>query len=101
MTAALMGTSTRQQIEDFWQLVQDWIELPLTFAWTRTEPSICLGNRVLLRESLIGRYPWEAYQEVLHETAHAIKGGGHGREFHDTLADLIRWFLGTNSGVEA
>ena len=89
-----MGAVTAEEIEAFAQRVA--ASLGFTWDWTDIEPSICLGDKILLRRSLIGRYPWEAYQEVLHEAAHFRLGkGGHGAEFHDTFASLIRDFLGT------
>jgi hypothetical protein len=91
-----MGASTREQLEDFWGFVGDQLGLPLTFRWTKTEPSICLNSEILMRESLIGKYPWEGYQEILHEVAHAVcpEDRKHGEEFHSEFARLIQTFLG-------
>lgn len=99
MNSDMMGAVTRQQIEAFWSSVKRELSLSQTFAWTPAEPSICLDDRILLRESLVGRYPWEAYQEVLHEATHALCGGGHGRTFHDTFASLILRHLGHGGPV--
>ncbi len=92
-----MGSVTAEQIETFAQQVAD--RLGFKFEWTETEPSIWIGGKILIRRSLVGRYPWEAYQEVLHEAAHFRLGrGGHGSEFHDIFAGLIQDFLGGGGG---
>lgn len=97
---ANMGVCTKEQLEWFWLLVGDQLGLSHTFEWTETEPSICLEDRILIRRSLVGKYLWEGYQEILHEVTHAICpwDKGHGRGFHNTLAELIGRFLGYGEG---
>ena len=93
-----MGAVRKSQVETFWAVVRDTLGLHQDFQWSITEPSICLGNRILIRETLIGKYPWEAYQEVLHEVAH-IQYKGHGRDFHAAFAKLVDQFLGSGVNI--
>ena len=88
-----MGAVTRGEIEEFWTHVKATLEKCPPFEWTSAEPSIYSPTLIHIREGIIGHYPWEAYQEVLHEVAHDASDG-HGQDFHSRYATLINQFLG-------
>ena len=94
MTNQNMGSVSQEEIEEFFQHVEKVCSLSEDyFRWTPASPSRFMGDHILIRQELIGRYPWEAYQEVLHETAH-IQAIGHGPDFHRVYGVLIQQILG-------
>jgi hypothetical protein len=90
---ANMGGVSRKKVEEFWGYVKSELALSTNFEWTLAEPSMYTPRTIIIRESIIGHYPWEAYQEVLHEVAHA-ESEGHGQSFHRRFAELVGQFLG-------
>ena len=90
-----MGASTKAQLNRFINNIgKDYPNI--TVRWTKTAPSICLSNKILIYGGIIGRYPWEGYHEILHEFAHIKAGPGHGHKFHKEYARLIRKYLVRN-----
>ena len=75
-------------------------DLGATWEWTPAEPSICFDDRFLLRESLIGQYPWQAKEEVLHEAAHLGGVRGHGPRFYRRYIDLLEREMGMEEDDE-
>ena len=87
--AVNMGAVTKSEVEEFALAVL--IDYPeWQFEWTPAAPSICIRERkrVLIHTGWVGRYPWEAKNEVLHEVAH-INTTGHGAEFYQEFIRLL------------
>lgn len=98
-----MGAVKREEVEEFAnKVLVEEVDEGWVMKWTANTPSICLKNKnkpggtIHIRDKIIGRYPWEAYHEVLHEIAHISAGPGHGMEFHDEYARLILDHLGSD-----
>ncbi len=90
---SITGSVTEKEVEDFANSVLASTYPEKTWDWTPAEPSINLVEKFLLRRSVIGLYPWQAKEEVLHEIAH-FKVQHHGSDFWRTYADLVIRFLG-------
>ncbi len=108
-TSTNMGAVTKEEVEKFARAALNAEEyFDWKMEWTDNAPSICLrnksedepGGRILIKDKIIGRYPWEAYHEVLHEISHIGAFPGHGMAFHDEYARLIRRHLGTEKRGE-
>jgi len=65
--------------------------------WCKGGPSICLRKqkRILIRKAVIGMYPWQAKEEVLHEIAHIFTLGKspHGENFYREYVPLLKRFM--------
>ena len=95
-----MGAVTERKVEDFANSVLASTYPEKTWDWTSAEPSINLVEKFLLRRSVIGLYPWQAKEEVLHEIAH-FKVQHHGPDFWRTYADLVIRFMGEDNVEES
>ena len=97
-----MGAITKEEAEAFAahvlkELCPDW-----KMKWTRAQPGICLkkSQEILIPESMIGQYPWQAKEYVLHETTHIfIDDNRHGEEFYKLYIVLLRRFMLSSVGT--
>ncbi|MCK5021512.1 MAG: hypothetical protein KAS32_31155 [Candidatus Peribacteraceae bacterium] len=98
-----MGSCKTDCIEEFIAIVkeqegmQDW-----TFQMG-VAPSICITKEklIIIKERIVGRYPWEVKEEVLHEVAHAttheeakgIGEMGHCPMFYKEYIRLLQKYM--------
>ena len=88
-----MGNITREEVEKFWLQVANNVPFLANFqwgtGWCNRETRTCF-----IHEDVIGGYPYEAKQYVLHEVAHLDNEDDvHGEIFHKRFAELIIQFL--------
>ena len=90
--SANMGAVEEEEVESFARLVAS--ELGCRWKWTTAGP-IYIHPVMLIDRYIIGRYPWEAIEHVLHEGAHHVLHPypGHGASFFRTYADLLKKFV--------
>ena len=88
-----MGAVTKAEVEDFAHHALAVAAPTAVMEWTPASPSICLGNKILIREDLVGQYPWQAKEEVLHEMAHLNGLSGHGMAFYEVYIALLKQFM--------
>lgn len=97
-----MGAITKEETEAFAthvleELCPDW-----KMKWTRAQPGICLkkSQEILIPKSMIGKYPWQAKEYVLHETTHIFTDDNrHGEEFYKLYIALLRRFMLSSTGI--
>ena len=89
--AANMGAVTEAEVTDFAALVAD--DLGCEWAWT-TAGSIYIAPVMHIDRSLIGQYPWQAIECVVHEATHheLHPETGHGASFFRAYAGLLSRF---------
>ncbi len=95
-----MGAITKEEIEEFAKRVlglyglKDW-----KMEWTTASPSICMKDRkiIFIEERYIGKYPWDAKENILHEIAHIFTDDMvHGMRFYIYYIRLLNIFMGMN-----
>ena len=86
-----MGAVTEQEVADLAQMVAD--DLGCTWAWT-TSGSIYIAPTMYIDRSIIGQYPWQAIDCVVHEATHHAMGDGHGMRFFRAYAGLLKKIAG-------
>ncbi len=89
-----MGAVTRKEVEAFAAHVLEEVAPAWVMEWTECSGGICIEktNVIHIPERMIGKYPWEAKEYVLHEATH-ISTNGHGQEFYEVYAGLLRRFM--------
>jgi len=97
-----MGAITRKEIEEFAELVLEDF-LGWRFSWSAASPSICDKEQeiIWIAKRYIGRYPWEAKENVLHETAHINtwpSDSFHGEEFYREYIRLLQIHMAGGGG---
>ncbi|MCK5021288.1 MAG: hypothetical protein KAS32_30030 [Candidatus Peribacteraceae bacterium] len=98
-----MGSCETDCTEEFIELVKQEEQLQ---DWTFTlgvAPSLCIvpDKKIIIKEKIIGRYPWEVKEEVLHEVAHvntyeeakSIGEMGHGPMFYKEYIRLLQKYM--------
>jgi predicted metal-dependent hydrolase len=91
-----MGAATEEEVEEFAQAVFNAEELfnEWRFRWTSAKPGVCVlkTKTIFIPQTIIGDYPWQAKEYVLHEMAHIRtldKERGHGPVFYQEYARLV------------
>lgn len=85
-----MGAVTEQEVEEFAQMVAD--ELGCKWEWT-TGGCIYIAPIMYIDRRIIGQYPWQAIEAVVHEATHHVSGNGHGTRFFRAYAGLLERFM--------
>jgi len=86
-----MGAVTEQEVAGFAQMVAG--ELDCEWEWT-TGGCIYIAPIMYIDRRVIGGYPWQAIECVIHEATHRAMGYGHGMKFFRTYAGLLTQFAG-------
>ena len=103
------GAITKEEIEEFAKYVLGHLiyialglrkDMVFTYLenwkmkWTTASPSICMKDRkiIFIEERYIGKYPWVAKENILHEIAHVFTDG-HGTEFYRVYIKLLSDFM--------
>ena len=89
--AANMGVVTEAEVAGFATLVAD--DLGCEWAWTTAGP-IYIAPVMYIDRRVIGQYPWQAIEVVVHEGAHHLlhPDPGHGASFFRIYARLLTKF---------
>ena len=98
-----MGAITREEAGVFAAHVLKELRLDWKMKWTKAEPGICLkkSQEILIPESMIGQYPWQVKEYVLHETAHIFTDDNrHGEEVYKVYIVLLRRFMLSLAGTQ-
>lgn len=98
-----MGAITKEEADVFAahvlkELCPDW-----KMKWTIAEPGICLkkSQEILIPESMIGQYPWQAKEYILHETTHIFTDDNqHGEGFYRLYIALLKRFMLSSAGTQ-
>jgi len=92
-----MGAISQAEVEKFAAYVIRTLGLDgWRMEWTRAQPGICLkkSQEILIPKSMIGQYPWQAKEYVLHETAHIFTNDKmHGCDFFREYIALLNKFM--------
>ena len=91
-----MGAITKKEVEAFATYVLGELYLDWKMKWTIAQPGICLkkSQQILIPKNIIGQYPWDAKEYILHETAHIFTDDNqHGEEFYKSYIALLRRFM--------
>lgn len=97
-----MGAITREEAETFAADVLEELELDWKMKWTKCDGGICLKDcqEILIPERMIGQYPWQTKEYVLHETAHIFTDDNqHGEEFYKLYVVLLVRFMLSSAGT--
>ena len=92
-----MGAITKEDVEAFAAQVLKELRLDdWKMEWTKNSSGICLKcfREILIPERVVGQYPWEAKEYVLHETAHIFTDDHrHGAGFYRVYVALLNQFM--------
>ena len=92
-----MGSMAKEDAERFARMVLDCEKYSGWGMQWGCAPSICLRDRklIIIREKIIGWYPWQVKEEILHEIAHipTIEDKGHGTIFYEEYVRLLKKYM--------
>ena len=91
-----MGAVSQAEVEKFAVYVIRELNLDgWRMEWTRAG-DLCEKNRhiIFIDKRWIGKYPWQAKEDVLHEVTHIFtEDKGHGSDFYREYIALLNRFL--------
>jgi hypothetical protein len=91
-----MGCITAKEIENFATFVLGKLGIDGNMKWTSSGNSWCdrQHKTIYIGESFIGKYPWQAKENVLHEIAHIYTDDKfHSEKFYAHYTNLVARFL--------